>query len=104
MEFLRSSVAVRHYDLPFGLPTHRAQCMQPEAQFLISRLSVASLNRGTRHKNAVKQSANGGTTRACAQSLTYAADAHRHLQRFLTVCGCRHAATGSVAEFWARTP
>ena len=102
MEFLKWPLAVRHYILLLGAFTHRAQSMQPEAQLLSSKLSVASLKRGTRHRNAVKQSDNGSTTCDLAQSLTYAANAHRHLQRFLTVCGCWYAA--SVAELWACTP
>ena len=75
--------------------------MQPEAQSVSSNLPATHLNKGIRHANAVEQSATSSITCALAQSLMLAADAHRHLQRFLTVCGRRHAA--SVAELWACT-
>ena len=71
---------MRYYSLRHGAFTHRAQCMQPEARFLSPKLPVSHLNKGTRHANAVKQSATSSTTCALAQSLTYAGDALRHLQ------------------------
>ncbi len=81
-EFLKWSqaAAMRYYSLRLGAFTRRAQSMQPEAQSLSSKLPVTHLSKGTRHANAVKQSATSSTTCALAQSLTYAGDAHRHLQ------------------------